>query len=193
MPPPHQSYAGKQKAVAPQVSISAESWDGSRGSVAAKKTIPEHGLEGTQFQASPEKTDSGPLEYASVEPQQQPVHDQYAPIQNTATFGSVESKNEMAAVQQEKYHQPVADGWGVDDVDDNFLYSEETPTGDQVLEDSPLELSVEPTPRKPPIADRPKPQERPLIADVDYNSDDDIIETRRRWTNPRPNRPYLAI
>jgi hypothetical protein len=36
-------------------------------------------------------------------------------------------------------------------------------------------------------------QRKPLIADVDYNSDDDIIETCKRWRNPRPYRPYLAI
>ena len=27
----------------------------------------------------------------------------------------------------------------------------------------------------------------------DYNSDDDIIPTRKRWVNPRPHRPYLVM
>lgn len=30
-------------------------------------------------------------------------------------------------------------------------------------------------------------------ADQDYNSDDDIIPTRKRWVNPRPHRPYLVM
>ena len=32
---------------------------------------------------------------------------------------------------------------------------------------------------------------RPLVVDMPYNADDDIIPTRKRWVNPRPNRPYL--
>jgi hypothetical protein len=49
---------------------------------------------------------------------------------------------------------------------------------------------------RPPMdepVERPKRARRPLIiADVDYNSEDDIIESRKRWVNPRPHRPYLS-
>lgn len=35
------------------------------------------------------------------------------------------------------------------------------------------------------------PLQRPLVVDMDYNSDDDILPTRQRWVNPRPDRSYL--
>jgi hypothetical protein len=47
---------------------------------------------------------------------------------------------------------------------------------------------------RPTPADSLKPlTRRPLIAEISYNPEDDIIPTRKRWVNPRPNRPYLFI
>ena len=38
----------------------------------------------------------------------------------------------------------------------------------------------------------PKPSTgRPLMADIDYSPEDDIIPTRQRWVNPRAHRPHL--
>ena len=39
----------------------------------------------------------------------------------------------------------------------------------------------------------PIPQDRDLIVDIPYDPEDDIIPTRKRWNNPRPNRPYLRV
>jgi hypothetical protein len=39
----------------------------------------------------------------------------------------------------------------------------------------------------------PRVIKRDLIAHVEYNPEDDIIETRKRWNNPRPHRPHVLL
>ncbi len=42
------------------------------------------------------------------------------------------------------------------------------------------------------IHEKPRvPSRRALIADIDYNPEDDIMPTRQRWVHPRPDRSYL--
>lgn len=52
----------------------------------------------------------------------------------------------------------------------------------------------EPIPRTskpPPTVKQPAPPQRSLLVDIPYNIEDDIVPTRKRWVNPRPNRSYL--
>jgi hypothetical protein len=47
-----------------------------------------------------------------------------------------------------------------------------------------------PLPSLPP-SKRSAPPRRSLLADIPYSIEDDIIPTRKRWVNPRPDRSYL--
>ena len=84
----------------------------------------------------------------------------------------------------------IEDGWGSSDEEGDQINDSESETNPETNNDivemppstSPEQLSFS-------SANNPKPR-RVLLADVEYNPDDDIIATRTRWVNPRPHRPY---
>lgn len=102
---------------------------------------------------------------------------------------------EINTNETSKAYQEVSleDGWGDDDdvdVDDAFLDSEDPQTNEDVIENIQPDVTEESTNPDAKVH-LPKPEERSELADVDYNPEDDIIETRKRWINPRPHRPYI--
>ena len=76
------------------------------------------------------------------------------------------------------------------DLDDAFLDSEDPQTNEDVIENIQPDVTEESTNPDAKVH-LPKPEERSELADVDYNPEDDIIETRKRWIYPRPHRPYI--
>jgi hypothetical protein len=119
------------------------------------------------------------------------------PTQTTASL-------DMADLSEPR-KEDVQDGWDIDDTDGDILLDREDeltfakPEGahdEETMVTMPQDfpagkgsLDVQ----SPPGTVRPPVVKRQLIADVDYSPEDDIIETRKRWINPRSLRPHLFI
>jgi hypothetical protein len=92
-------------------------------------------------------------------------------------------------LQQKEAHE----GWEEDGIIADSLVDEVAKDFAEEMEQAPVpeksvaETEAALTPPRPPRQIKP----REFIVDAEYNPDDDIIETRRRWVNPRPHRPYL--
>ena len=186
-PPPAQNEAVKQDINTPILYRGEEP-------VVTRKSPPPSPIRNLNPLLARDKTGSNPnhfqLPQISCAQPPKPVKEHSTIDPNTALFGSSEPNNIMATVQPGEIHE-IEDGWGDDSVEDNFLDSEETQKRDPGLEVHPFESSGEPA-RPEQTFVNPNSWRRPLVADVDYNSDDDIIATRSRWINPRPNRPYIS-
>ena len=145
----------------------------------------------TSLQLSPPKVHSSPT----------PVEQALSPSQSyeaflgkqNATQDTPRSPTALPILPIDLPQKEAQEGWEEDDIIDDSLVDEEgkdfAPDMEQapVPEKSVAETPAAPTPSRPPR--RIKPRE--FIVNVDYNPDDDIIETRRRWVNPRPHRPSL--
>jgi hypothetical protein len=94
-------------------------------------------------------------------------------------------------------HEPdnddaLDDGWDDDDLQD---MSDDL---DQIVD--PVEILPTENERNEAILESPdvvvvgkssSAQESVLALEITYHAEDDIIETRKRWINPRPQRPYI--
>jgi hypothetical protein len=145
----------------------------------------------TSLQSSPPKAHSSPT----------PAEQALSPSQSyeawlgkqTATQNTPRSPIGLPSSPIDLPQNEAQEGWEDDDIIDDSLVDE----GGKYL--AP-EMEQAPVPRKsdaetPVALTRPRPprqiKPRDFIVDVEYNPDDDIIETRRRWVNPRPHRPSL--
>jgi hypothetical protein len=111
----------------------------------------------------------------------------------TATQDTPRSPTALPSPPIYLLQKEVQEGWEQDDIIDDSLVDEErkdvapnmekAPTPEKSVAETPAAL----TPPRPPRQIKP----REFIVNVEYNPDDDLIETRRRWVNPRPHRPFL--
>lgn len=93
----------------------------------------------------------------------------------------------------EEEEDVVADGWdddGIDDldVDDIGLDTSLTVTGDS--EDRAIHEGAQIS--QCTILDTVNTDEPGTFIEMTYNPEDDIVETRKRWRNERPYRPYIT-
>jgi hypothetical protein len=153
-----------------------------------------------ETEATPSLTEADPGLHPSKPSEDTPFmpeklkNDEQVSVAKT-TFGFGESTEE--SFNEEGTGGSVQDGWDSDQIESEVFDSKNTSIDATPLETSNPEPLQDPTLHKTmnsgPCDSGVKRQRRPLIVDVDYNSDDDIIETRKRWVNPRPHRPYLPI
>jgi hypothetical protein len=144
-------------------------------------------------EADPGSHPSKPSEDTPFMPEELKNDEQVSVAKTTFAFG----ESTAETFNEEVTGGSVQDGWDSDQTESEVFDSKDTSIDAKVLETSNPEPLQDPTLHKTTTSGTSdggvKPQRRPLIVDVDYNSDDDIIETRKRWVNPRPHRPYLPI
>ena len=89
-------------------------------------------------------------------------------------------------VDEEGVENDFEDGWddGLDGFDDISDHVEDFPDAHKISIDQDV---VE------PVSDIVLVEKTVPSCDIKYDEEDDVCDTRRRWINPRPHRPYLKF